>query len=195
MWAQLALFLLLWIGVATVPYGMYLVAWVFESRPPGRGVPIWRGQSKAFVPGDLGLSLAAAVGIWLAVRQGWPGWALTWWWLALGAAASATALYVGRRVLYSKDDYTYRQWNSPSKRYHDVVMFGVFPALAFVFVLPVYLQPWGGIGLTLRVIGLLGIALWLVGVAWDATHHEVPNPNQHPDRWRSLWDNSEIRIY
>lgn len=176
-----------WAVIAMVPYGMFAVAWVFESRVPGRDVPVWRGQSKAFVPGDLGLALAAAVGVVLASVQGLPAWALSWQWLLVSAAVVIVTLVIGRRVLYNADDYTISQWRSPSKRYHDIVMFGVFPALAAMFVVPMYFQSWLGMGIAFRLIGIGGVACWAGGVVWDALHHEVPNANQHPHDWRPLW--------
>lgn len=184
MWWQL---LLLWIGISVIPYGMFLVAWVFESRAPGRDVPIWRGQSKAFVPGDLGLSLAAASGITVAIHEGFPPWAVSWWWWLMSGCAVVVALYLGRRVLYVPSDYTREAWNSPTKRYHDVVMFGMFSGLAFAFVVPMYAQGWSGDGIFIRMAGILGTALWASGVAWDALHHEVPNARQHPSQWKPLW--------
>jgi len=174
---------LLWLALLPVPYGMFPVAWYFESRDIGSGVPIWRDQSKAFVPGDAGLVLATAIGILLARDQGLPGWSSTWWWYTLSILAPLGALYVGRRLLYNKDSYTKRQWNSPSKWYHDVVMFGMFPAVAFVYIFPMYWPVWPEGGAPVRITGLLGIVLWLSGLVWDAIFKQVPNPRQHPEHY------------
>jgi hypothetical protein len=116
---------------------------------------------------------------------------MSWQWLLVTVGGVLTTLVIGRRVLYRSQDYTPQQWRSPSKRYHDIVMFGVFPALAAAFVLPTYLQPWRGEGVALRLTGVAGIALWVGGVVWDALHHEVPNPRQHPHRWKPLWAAAE----
>lgn len=176
------LLLLLWLGISLVPYGMFLVAWYRESRL----APIWKGQSKAFMPGDFGLSLAAAVGVVIVISHGLPEWVIAWWWqwLLFSVLAVAFVVFVGRHVLYKPNDYFAEAWQSPSKRYHDGVMYCIFPALAFIFVVPAYLQPWIGEGVAMRIIGILGVTLWACGLWWDATHDEVPNPNQHPREWK-----------
>lgn len=57
-----------WLGLSTIPYAMFLVAYVFESRLPGIGpdrIPVWRYQSRAFLPGDFGLTLFVTSGLCL----------------------------------------------------------------------------------------------------------------------------------
>lgn len=202
-------FLLTWLAISCVPYGMYLVAWVFESRVPGRDVPvrlkrsklfakwpqdtldnrvpIWLKQSRAYMPGDFGLALAATVGVNFVVRDGWPWLTMQWWWDVLAVLFVGLAVFVGRRVLYNPNDYNAKAWHSPSKRYHDYVMYGFFPLMFFIFIIPTYARSWE----LLHYVGAFGVAVWLWGLLWyDTTHMQVPNPHQHPSVWKPLWKKS-----
>lgn len=208
-----------WLGLSTIPYAMFLVAYVFESRLPGIGpdrIPVWRYQSRAFLPGDFGLTLFVTSGLCLFdqasrgqrtlyewINDQWQvvatyqlhDWSVSGWWQWLVAPMlSIIVLYVGRRVLYNKDDYTPAAWRSPTKRYHDYIMFGLFPLAVVWWVIPGYvafftglMQPMSfSIGVVVGV-GIGGFVGWMQCLSWDSRFGEVPNGYQHPSSWRPIW--------
>lgn len=169
-----------WLLMSLVPYGMYAVAYILESRIPGRDVAIWRGQSKAFVPGDAGLALFIAVANpsdRVSLRRRVAG-------LLLGLVSLAAL----RRLTYKPEDYTVNQWKSPSKLYHDLVVCVFFGYLVVVRALPFYTERPVSDALVQKMIGAAGIVTWVSGVVWDETHDEVPNYYQHPEVWWPIWD-------
>lgn len=168
-----------WLVMSLVPYAMYAVAYVFESRVPGRDVPVWRGQSKAFVPGDLALSLfMAAPG--KSVRP------VSFRRHVVGVVVGVAALIAVRRLTYKPTDYTPEAWRSPSKLYHDVAICMLFGWLGVTRVTPFYLSDWSQ-ATARKILGLLGLAVWMGGLVWDETHDEVPNSRQHPTHYRPIW--------
>jgi len=183
------LFIGVWLAISAIPYAMYLIAWLFESRKPGNGpndIPVWRDQSKAFLPGDFGLALVAASGIMLA-REGLPGWATSWWWLSVSVLVGLVVFWVGRRVLYSVDDYTPEAWRSPSKRWHDFVMFFGFTVAMAAFILPAFIAHGSELDGEPASVAMLGGLLWVLGIAWDTVIEQVPNKRQHPSVYKPLW--------
>lgn len=187
-------FIGVWLLVSLIPYAMYLVAYVFESRKPGSSpgqIPVWVYQSRALMPGDFGLALFTTGGLSLYVEGDLYDWSTGWWWLWLvGPLLSLITLYVGRRVLYSAGDYSPRAWRSPSKRYHDYVMYGLFPLAVVWWVIPGYaagfLDQDGAIGLA-PAVGVAGLSVWVFGIYLDAHYGEVPNERQHPSQWQPIW--------
>lgn len=181
------MFTLVWMGISAISYTMYLVAWIFESRKPGSGpndVPVWRGQSKAFLPGDFGLGLAVTTTLWMPHQT--PDWSRSWWWTLVSFAAGATVYYVGRRVAYKPEDYTPQAWRSPSKRWHDLVMFFGFTTVSFMFVVPKLIISFGD-PTNQTWVAVTGIVFWMVLGVWDLVSKETPNPRQHPTHYRPIW--------
>ncbi len=174
----------LWTLISGLPYGMYVIAYVMESRRPGNGpddVPVWRDQSKAFLPGDLGLSLLLAVSMYLQVGKGTP-----WWMGWVGIAVGVLVYKLARRFTYTPNDYTPQAWRSPSKKWHDMVMYIVFVALLVWFAVPAYFTSWSD-GVAVRLLGLGGLLLWVACMVKDMTGSEVPNERQHPSYYQALW--------
>jgi hypothetical protein len=186
-------FMLVWLGVSAIPYAMYLVAFVFESRKPGIGpndVPVWKDQSRAFMPGDFGLALAATSAIFM--NGATPDWSSEWWWLTLSLFAGYSAFMLGRRFFYSEKDYTKQQWNSPSKRWHDFVMFFGFTFVATALLVPKLIVGFGEPNPILSATFSLGMLVWGVGVVYDTVTGHVPNPRQHPSEWKPIWKKKEV---
>ncbi|RYF28988.1 MAG: hypothetical protein EOO17_03160 [Chloroflexi bacterium] len=169
-----------WLLMSLVPYGMYAVAYVLESRKPGRDVAIWRGQSKAFVPGDAGLAL------FIAVAK--PGGRVSPRRHVAGLFLGLVSLVALRRLTYRPEDYTVNQWRSPSKLYHDLVVCVLFGYLVVVRALPFYAGRPVSDALLQKLVGASGVLIWASGVIWDESHDEVPNYYQHPDVWWPIWD-------
>lgn len=193
---------LIWLGLTCVAYFMYVVAVIYEDRWPSltafdrRHVPVWRHQSRAFLPGDAGLALFIAA----APKSFSLPYAVA------GVAACFIALWSLRNVTYDRDgdDYDLAAWNSPSKRYHDYIVCFVFaftatlwwlPALVSavlwllsVLRLPSISMPLVDVSTQALVLGLAGLAVWVIGLAWDGVKKQVPNPLQHPTEYDSfLW--------
>lgn len=171
-----------------VPYAMYLVAYVFESRTPGWGpgkVPVWRGQSRAFLPGDFGLAWTVAVCWQFRDDVTSSHFRSPWFWL--GSFAGAVVLFVVvRRRMYTPEDYTANQWASPTKRWHDFVMYVGFTTVAAGICIPVLLSTsW-----PMRMMALSGLILWVAGVVYDICNDETPNQYQHPDSYQPIWRSS-----
>lgn len=182
-------FMLIWLGISAVPYAMYLVAFVFESRKPGRGpndVPVWKDQSRAFLPGDFGLTLAVTSIIHINGQR--PEWSQQLWWNFASMSLAFFVFWMGVRVLYSKGDYTPEQWRSPSKLWHDIVMFFMFTWFVAFYILPKllvsYSLPQNPLLIALVAIGML---VWVAGCIYDAVVKQVPNARQHPSEWKPIW--------
>ncbi|RYZ88781.1 MAG: hypothetical protein EOP06_10375 [Proteobacteria bacterium] len=177
--------LLTWAALTIVIYCIYIVAIVYESRRPSLKIfdkhhmPIWRYQSRAFLPGDAGLALFVAA----APKS------FSWTFAVAGAVACLIALWVIRNVTYDKngDDYDLAAWNSPSKRYHDYVVCFVLAFTATVWWSPILLQQMH-ISAQALMIGIAGLSVWLAGLLWDGIKKQVPNKFQHPTEYHPfLW--------
>jgi len=177
------------VGVSAIPYAMYLVAYLGESRKPGRGpndVPVWRDQSRAFMPGDFGLALMVTCCLQLRNRLA-ADWATSLWFKGLVLLIAVGIFLVARTYLYTPEDYSRAAWNSPSKRYHDFVMFLLFCSVALYVCLPVYIAVGWWPYWSVHLLGLFGFSLWLTGNVYDFTHNETPNARQHPAVWAPIW--------
>lgn len=179
---------LFWVSLIVaniISYAMYLVAYVLESRVPGKDAPIWRYQSKAYVPGDFGLSLMVAVGLYIRTSSATVEWADSRWYLGLCCVIGLLVYNFARKFLFTDKDYTWGAWRSPSKRYHDKVMFFGFCSAALYICLPAYF--FTETVLTVKLIGLFGLLIWIGGNVYDAVTKETPNQYQHPSVYLPIW--------
>lgn len=182
-------FWLMLVGVSAIPYAMYPVAYLGESRRPGRGpndVPVWRDQSRAFMPGDFGLALMVTCCLQLRSRLA-ADWAISLWFKGLVLLVAVGIFLAARTYLYTPKHYSRSAWNSPSKRYHDFVMFLLFGSVALYVCLPVYLTISWQSYWSVHLLGLFGLALWVTGNVYDFTHNETPSARQHPAAWTPIW--------
>lgn len=177
--------------LSAVPYvGMYGVAIVFESRFPGLGpgrTPVWTGQSRAFLPGEAGLALMVAVMWEYRSRAQVPSWTHTARFMLISEVVMVLVFVLVRKYLYTPRDYTPEAWRSPSKRYHDVVMYLLFGWLVLVVCAPVLLFGDWSVGTMAKLLGLAGLVVWIAGNVWDFTHDETPNDLQHPTKYVPIW--------
>jgi len=189
-------FWLTFVGISAVPYAMYLVAYVFGSRRPGDGpnnVPVWKDQSRAYMPGDFGLALMVAV--CLQYRGDVPaGWATSGWFVLVSIFFGLSVFLFARRFLYTPKDYTKEAWNSPSKLWHDFVMFLLFSVAASYVCLPVYFATDWTTLVLVKVLSFFGLSLWVVGNVYDFTHDETPNKRQHADTYQPIWRKSSQTV-
>ncbi len=168
-----------WVVLSAVAYMMYFVAYVFESRVPFRDVPLWKHQSRAFFPGDIGLSLFIAVAAPFQMRSVWL--------LIGGIVLAVVAFFVVRHVTYSPNSYTKQAWKSPSKLWHDFVVCSVYGFLAVTMCVPFYFSSWSD-NWNLKLLGLAGLSVWLIGAAADEMGTNVPSHWQHPTRYWPIWN-------
>ena len=163
-----------WLLLSALAYAMFAVAYVFESRLPFRDVPVWRLQSKAFLPGDLSFAFCIALS-----TPSWPT-------LRLGVIGLVVAVGVVTFLrVTAKKDYG-RARMSPSKLYHDYIVSSVFAFLLVIGWWPVLSGDENLAGWWIAAAAI-GMGIWLVGMVWDITTKTVPNPQQHPDDWRPIW--------
>lgn len=162
---------------------MYLIGYVLESRVPGKDMPIWKNQSKAFFPGDAGLALLVATGACF-IPQGFTQTNIAKLLLIIALTSGVLVFILARKFLYTPKDYSVQAWNSPTKLWHDYVMFFGFTVVAFQVCVPGYLlTPWNDN----KLIGIAGLMVWIFGNIWDFTHDEIPNKFQHPTIYQPIW--------
>lgn len=167
-----------------VTYGMmFLIGFFLESRIPGRDMPIWKYQSKAFLPGDAGLSLMVATAA-CYVPQGFMQTGVSRIISMVGFVSGIMVFFIARKFLYTPKDYSYQAWHSPTKLWHDYVMFFGFTVAAVCICIPGYLM---SLWINGKLIGITGFLIWVVGNIWDFTHNEIPNEYQHPTNYQPIW--------
>lgn len=185
-------------GLSIFVYGsFYGMAWAFEDRKVTRQVmfarrgrftrvrevPVWRGQSRAFLPGDFGLIFMLVSCIPYRGELGLPGW-LELAGLLVSLLTGVFAFKLARKVFYTQEDYK-ESWNSPTKLWHDFVMYILFCALLVYVCLPV----WAGLiwHPEWRLVALVGflvaLVLWVGGMVADLTPKgkaQIIKEVQHP---------------
>ena len=183
-------FLGYWFSLSLIPYGMYLVSFIFKGQKPGYGlnkIPVWKGQSKAFFPGDLGLTLFLTVGFYLFSNIE-NTIIVNFQWLVFGGLVLAIiATIIGRRVLYKENSCTKKEWNSLTKRYHDAVMYAMFPFLVVLWCVPGYCFVFSSSKWQILAVGFIGLSVWIAGIVWDVVSKEVPNKFQHQTTGKPIW--------
>ncbi len=91
------------VGWLITPFAMILIARFGEHRR----LPLWRGQSRAFFPGDLFLGIVFASGVYA-----WRGW--NWLWFAVSVAIGAAIVCVFRYMV-DRPHYNAHAFRSPAK--------------------------------------------------------------------------------
>lgn len=184
-----ALFWVMLLVTAAIPYGMYLVAYVFEGRRPGNGprdVPVLKGQSKAFLPGDFGLALCLTVAIYYSNTVAGK-WSYSLWYSVVCAILGLVVFNVARSRFYTAKDYSRAAWKSPSKRYHDYILYGWFTMLMARYCVPVYFTTVWTEGVLNKLLGVFGFCLWVVGMYYDFKYPQsIDKKRQYPNERRSI---------
>ena len=160
---------------------LYAIALVFEKRL----APIWRNVFFSFVVGDLFLGMSLANGAFLAttLKAETGRWYQSVFYdfvcLALGIC-----VFLGGHFVVDGDNYEKKQLRSPSKLYHDVVLFIGYAWLLFRVELPALIY---GTGSSRKVVMILPLIIFfaiLVGV--EKTHSkeemEILRERAHPKR-------------
>lgn len=144
------------------PVFLYVIALIFEKRL----APIWRNQFLSFMPGDLFLGgiIAASVALTEGMRAE-DRWFQHGWWDLACLAFGVCFYFVGHIVVdgqkFSKGQpqkYTRSQLWSPSKLYHDFILFIGYGALLVRVAVPALIY---GNGIVARFV-LLGCVVTFV---------------------------------
>ncbi len=171
------------------PVGLYAVAYVFESRLVGRDFHPWYGAFRGFMPGDLFLGASFGQFVWqLGQSNTKPGWWGEWWWhLIVVVGAVVVALLVREKM--DRPNYHDRAMNSPSKLYHDFVIYMGFGYVFFTTAIAATLSTGWDFSL-LRPFGFLGAwAYCVLGLDGRQTKYELRRMarNSHPADWEPIW--------
>ena len=104
-----------------------------------------------------------------------------------GLVLAIIATIIGRRVLYKENSYTKKEWNSLTKRYHDAVMYAMFPFLVVLWCVPGYCFGFRFGKWQILAVGFIGLSVWIAGIVWDVVSKEVPNKFQHQTTGKPIW--------
>lgn len=171
------------IGWAIWPGSFFLLALIGESRMP----PLWKNQSKAFFPGDLTLPV-----IWIAMFR-----------LNKDTPVSPSAfvtLFIIEAVIFwvvtkiaveDRKNYPSKSANSPTKIYHDLVGYYVFP----LSVAPLCVSyaanlienhAWPSRSLLWVVVPLISyISCVMYDIHKGFTTEDIEA--RHPSDWKPIW--------
>ena len=166
------------------PGSMFVFGIVFESRI----LPIWKHQSKAFIPGDFCVGIMF-LGIKI-LRDG--GYNKNDSLSAFTALLTVLA-YLAAIIVQSKDTKPYKRCaiRSPTKILNDSTYF-LFPFLIIHFGWPVIIAKtpyvavfWGA------------VAAFIAAAIWDAKRGfaEEDVYYRHPDDWKPIWKTKKLKKY
>lgn len=175
---MVGLFWLFWPGL------MFLVGFVGESRL----VPIWKHQSKVFIPGEffLGTALVAELGMWKVRTSIWSDD------LGMWAIVISMVILILFPALRNRDvvNYPPRAIKSPTKTTHDIVGYILIPiamiGLGVPYIPLIFMRDnWAN-----WVVFLASMVSYSVCVAIDCRNGFTPEDTQarHPSDWRPIWE-------
>lgn len=190
-WHPYLMLLIVWVFW---PGLFFLVGWVGESRV----IPLGRGQSRMFFPGDLmlGVCLVDLIGMNANCPVIWE-WPKAWWWPLICAAFALLVLYLVR-TRFDAVYYPLRAANSPTKWTHDLVGWCFFPfILAYLGVpqlLALLLNPLSIVFTgAYWVIIALAIVFDVGCIVYDSKHDALFGGMdelmefRHPQDWKPIW--------
>ena len=166
------------------PIGFILVGIVFESRL----VPLWRDQARGFMPGDIALGVVFAVGYYLT-----PQVDLKDWWrsveFALVVLVVSIATFYLMRKKFDGPNYTDDALKTPTKRYHDYVLFGGYTWVLIYLCVPAILTStsWGVGNLGVKLVAMTALGAWVGTVALDVANPRIPSPRAHAYSYYPIW--------
>ncbi len=169
------------------PIGMILVGIVFESRI----VPLWSDQSRAFMPGDIALGVMFAIGwhLYHLIPDG------SFW---ASAKMPIIGLFVGvltcilmRTKFDGENNYSPAALRSPTKRFHDFVLYIGYLTAIIAICIPSILfgTSWSGDNLSIKLLAVLMLVVWLVGMLLDAFDPAMPQKRKkmHVSEYNPIW--------
>jgi hypothetical protein len=168
------------------PTMVILVSYVLESRK----VSFTSSRFKGFIPGDylLGGLFASSVALASELPATTDKWYQSVQWHIIVLVGAVAGCLLARRFL-DAPNYTKRQMNSPSKLYHDFVLYAGYGYLMFVVAVPsVFLTPWSG-NASLKVVALACFGGWIACLVYDQAHSpKEAAKTAHPNTWKAIWE-------
>lgn len=166
------------------PIGFILVGCVLESR----WVPLWHDQARGFIPGDIALGVVFAVGYYLKIQV-----EPTSWWrspgFALVALMVSVAVFYVMRCKLDGPKYRPDELTTPTKRYHDYVLYLGYSWLLVYISLPGVLTgtTWGPENFGAKFVALMALVVWVVALIDDEKNPYVPSPRAHAYSYYPIW--------
>ena len=196
-WHPLIILLAFWLFW---PGLFFLVGYIGESRI----IPIGRGQSIMFFPGDFALGVGATAFIGLAANTTLPWEGVKSWQYLLACLLLAVLIVVAMRLQFDAPNYPPRAANSPTKWAHDLIGYGFFPFVGLWLGLPqvVYVVT-DPSSLTTNwkcwLAIFLAVCLFIICIVLDfAINHSVSavGPEalelRHPSNWQPIWATNRL---
>jgi hypothetical protein len=171
------------------PVGLYVVAYVFESRLVGKDFHPWRGAFRGFMPGDLLLGASFGQFVWqLGKFESRSGWWSEWWWHAIAGVGAVVVAFFVREGL-DRPNYHNLAMKSPSKLYHDFVIYMGFGYVFFTTAVAATFTTGWHETLLLPYGLLAGWAVCVFFIDGRKTRNELRRLawNSHPTSWTPIW--------
>jgi hypothetical protein len=166
-------------GWSVTPGMMFVLGWTLE----GRTLPI-RENSRAFLPGDffLGTLLASSVALLNTAESSASWWtSYEWLWVVF---VGTTLVSIAVNALCDWPHYGRRQLLSPTKLWHEFVIFCLYGSLLIGLSLPAFVYGELSVfGILLRIAQLGSLAVWVAGLWWDGTRVKLDPEKLHPTDW------------
>lgn len=167
------------------PGGMIIIGLIFE----GRIVPLNpKKQYLAFMPGDIFLSAFCALLIWMPLKTSIP--TSTWYtdrWFHLTVLLMCMIGAFIAHFAIEAQSYTLRSLNSPTKMYHDIVLYGMYSYVMCGVGVPKLLS--GNLS-GIRLLIFVPLLIWLMLAVADSTSSKIANQKRefaHPTDWQFSW--------
>lgn len=184
----LSRFVLVLVSWLVWPGLMFAVGLVFESRV----VPIGKGQSKMFFPGDLaiGIILVGIISMYDKTGTYIPMVDSPYWWIVVVVVMAVVAIRARKGDAIS---YPPRAARSPTKITHDVMGYFLSPVLMIGLGIPqLGMLEEEGVFAATRLGWLavaMGVVLYLFCTALDLITFYDSNDiaSRHPEDWVPIW--------
>lgn len=179
---------LIWPGL------MFVVALIGESRV----LPLWKKQSKAFIPGDLALSIIVlnCYAFWHSeyapgAKNFWYKFTFTpWVTVLIGVLVVCIGVF-----LHTNDckNYPKRAANSPTKWVHDIMGYFVLLFLIAWFVPSTIFVEFTVYGITNVLWGAFYVFMIILDMSIGFNNETVYA--RHPSDWQPIWKTKKIVKY
>jgi hypothetical protein len=171
------------------PVGVYVLAFILESRRIGRDFRPFKDAFRGFMPGDVFLGISFGQFVWQLekFKNNSPEWCRSWWWhLIVACGAVVVALVV--RDVNDRPLYFPRAMRSPTKLYHDFVIYMGFGYMFFCTMVTASVVSRWDHTLQMPYAFLAG---WVACLIYDGTRSKVQKmrmaASSHPYHWYPIW--------
>lgn len=175
------------IAWAVTPGGVILVGIVFESRI----VPIWKNQSRGFMPGDIALGVMFAIGWYLYPQVPEESFWASAKMPIIGLFVGALTCTLMRTKFDGENHYSPAELRSHTKRFHDYVLYIVYLTAIIAICVPSILfgTSWSGDNWEIKRLAVFMLAIWVVGMAIDGFDRKMPEKRKkmHVAAYDPIW--------